>query len=306
MAAYDTTALLASIRRRASIPNTAVTGSADSDLLAYADEELQLRLIADIMAVREEYFVKHSNATITSATSYRIPSRAIGGKLRGVFLLDSADAVIDTLDRIEPERVEDYQGAGSLSAFMVEGGAVILVPNSTTTASKIRLSYFLRPSVLSNTATDYATVSSVAGNVITTSAAHGFTSSTSLDVIKGKPGFDAQVLDTSPTSTTSTTLTFSSLSGLSIVADDYVCKADKAPVPMIPAEFHPILAQRVALKFLQAINDPGVPDAKAELREMEEKVGILISPRVDGATQKIINRHGALGGSRWRLRYGGD
>ena len=304
MAGLTGTTLISSIRRRASIPSTAVTGSADADLLAYATEEMQLHMTAELMEVREEYFARDSDSTIGSSTSFRIPDRAIGGKLRDVQLLDSAGAVILTLTRTEPERLEDYD-TQPLYAFTVKGQNILLPQGSTTTATSIRLGYYARPNELTITAADWATVLSVSGNVITTTAAHGFTTSSSLDLVKSTPGFEHQFLSSVPTATTSTTLTFASLSGLSIVANDYVCVAEKSPVPQIPAELHPLLAQRVAVKYLEAEGDrDGLTVAQRKLEEMEEAASTLISPRVDGAVQKIVNRHGAVGGVIWRRRLG--
>jgi hypothetical protein len=302
---YTTTALLASIRRRASIPTTSTTGGADADLLAYANEELQLRLTADIMRLREEYFAYNSDSAI-SGTSYRVPKRAIGGKLRGVYLLDSSSNPLEVLQRIEPERVPDYGTDQSVLGFVVEGNNVKLVPSATTTASYLRLSYHIRPNELATTGHQAITVVDTANNRVTVSSTTGFTTSTPCDLLAGKPGFHHLAIDQTPTVVGSPagTVTFSALpSGLAV--GDYLALAEKGPIPQIPAEYHPILAQRVAIKYLQAGGYlEELAGALRELEGMEAAVGVLATPRVDGSPQKIINRTGAVSGAGWRYRYG--
>jgi hypothetical protein len=299
------TTLLASVRRRASIPSTSTTGSADADLLAYANEELQRRLVAEILEKREEHFVFNSDQTIGSSTKFRIPSRAIGGRLRGVWLLDSDGEVMDKVDRIEPEREGDYSSADGLFGIRVEGWSVHLVGGSSTTATTIRLKYYLRPNDLTTTAANYATVATATGSTVTltTSGAHGFTTSSSLDFVKAGGGYESQFIAQAPSSASGSDLAFSSLTSAdySLAAGDYVCVAGYSPVPQIPAEFHDILAQRTACRWLEANGDrQGLQVAAQTLQQMEADVGIIITPRVESSPQKIINRSGVLGG--WRGR----
>lgn len=307
MAGFTASTLITSIRRRASIPSTSASGSADSDLLAIATEEIQLHLTADLLKVREEYFARDQDTTIGSSTSFRVPKRAIGGKLRYVQLLDSDGDVIATLTRLEPERLEDFDSTVSVFGFYLKGNHVHLV-GETSNATSIRLGYFVRPSALTNTAAEYKAITVVAGNVVT-AAAHGFSTTSVLDIVKGTPGFEHALIDTSPSATDTNTITFGSgtgLTGLGVEVGDYVCTAEKSFVPQIPAEFHPILAQRVAVKYLEAEGDrDGLQLAQAKLGEMEKAAGLLVTPRVDGAPQKIVNRYSFVGGAgRWRRFFG--
>jgi hypothetical protein len=308
VADYTTTGLLASIRRRASLPNTATAGTADADLLAYANEELQLRLTAQIMSLREDYFLTHDDRAISGAR-YRIPTRAIGGKLAGVYLLDAAGNVLEKLERESHSRLEDWVSSGSASAIHVEGNAVVLLPSAATTATTLRLSYYSRPGELVSAALAIP-IASISGGAATVNINSGIGTSGPLDIVKSSPGFECALTDavaaldnTDFGTLGQSTITFASLEG--VAKGDYIAPAGTSPVPQIPLEFHAILAQRAALKALQALGDKaGVDDAKRELAEMEEAIGVLASPRIDSSPQKIINRGGALGGG-WRRRYGG-
>jgi hypothetical protein len=313
VADYTTTGLLASIRRRASLPNTATAGTADADLLAYANEELRLRLTAQIMSLREDYFLTHDDRAL-SGVRYRIPTRAIGGKLAGVYLLDAEGNVRDKLERESHTRLEDWGvgAVGNASAIHIEGNTVVLLPSASSTATTIRLSYYARPGelVAAGAGSVAIPISAIVGGVATVKADVGGGSSDPLDIVKASPGFETTLMDAVAAldssgfgATGEATATFASLDG--VEAGDYITPAGTSPIPQIPVEFHAILAQRTALKALQALGDKaGVDDAKRELAEMEEAIGILASPRVDSSPQKIVNRGGALGGG-WRRRYGG-
>lgn len=299
---YTTTALLASIRRRASIPTTSVTGGATSDLLAYANEELQLSLMSDILPKQEEYFSKDSDTTLTSATVYRLPSRAVGGVLRMVSLVDSNGAMLGTLNRIEPERIADYPTSGTLAGFYIRNNAVVLVPSSSSTAATLRMTYFIRPNQLVSSGTQPITAINTSTKTVTVSTTSGFSTSTPVDLVANTPGFESLAVDLTPSAVGGTTVTFSSTLPTDLAVGDHLCLAGQSPIPQVPEVYHPILAQRVACAYLEASGAPELAAAAARLQKMEEAAGILISPRSPGNPRKLVNlKSSALGyGGRWR------
>ncbi len=301
MADWTTTGLLASIRRRASIPTTATTGGANADLIAYANEELRLGLIAEILRLRESYFKRDSDTAISGST-YRIPTRAIGGKLAAVYLLDSSSQVLgDPLAEISDAHVGQFSGSG-VCGYQIKGANLILVPGATTSASYLRMTYFEQPNEL--VATGYATIETVVSTtVLDTTASHGFSTSSVLDFVKATEGFESLSIGVSPTVASSDDLTFASLPD-GLVAGDYVCVQRQSPVPQIPSEFHPILAQRVAVAWLEAQGAPELDAARGKLGEMQAAIGVLSSPRVDTGSKKIINRFSPLGHMRGYRREG--
>ena len=305
---YTTVGLLASIRRRASIPSTATTGSADADLLAYVNEELQLHMAAQLVQVREEYFLRHSDTALSaSTTTYRIPTRAIAGALRNVQLLDNSGKPVVQLSRLSQEKLAEYKNQTQTVGYLVEGNLIRLYPTASWGgATTLRLSYFERPSevVAIGTGARAIQVINTATNQITVSATTGFSTATRVDFVRGTPGFETISIDALPTNVLSTVLTFSSLpAGLAV--GDYVTLAETSPVPQIPAEFHPVLAQRAAIRFLAAVNDTEqLTVARGELGRMEQAIGVLTAPRVEGGPRKIFQMNGALAGNRWRYRNG--
>lgn len=304
---FTTTGLYASIRRRASIPTTATTGGANADLLAYANEELRLNLVAEILKLREGYFKRDLDTTLVSGTtSYRLPTRAIGGKLAGVYLLDSAGAVMgDPLPEILDERQGSYASDTSLCGYRIRGQSLVLVGGTATTAVTLRQTYYERPNEL--VASGYATVSSLTSTTITTSASHGYTTSSVLDFVKATEGFESVAIDKTPTAASGSSLTFASgVIPSDLAAGDYICVFKQSAVPQIPSEFHPILAQRVACAWLEAGGyATQLEAARGKLSAMEEAIGVLCSPRVDTGAKKLIARHSVLGSIPGRPRQGG-
>lgn len=76
---------------------------------------------------------------------------------------------------------------------------------------------------------------------------------------------------------------------------DYITKAEETIVPNIPTEFHPIIAQRVAVACLEAMGDEqNKQSAERKLAQMERSALKIITNRVEGAPKKIKNRFGTL------------
>ena len=74
--------LIDSIKRRASIPDSQ-SMITDDEILDFANEEMELNLVPLILSKHEGYFLTREDVpTVSGQTSYQIPYRAIGGKLR--------------------------------------------------------------------------------------------------------------------------------------------------------------------------------------------------------------------------------
>jgi hypothetical protein len=93
--------------------------------------------------------------------------------------------------------------------------------------------------------------------------------------------------------------------GEDIVVGDYITKAEETIVPNIPTEYHPVLAQRVAVFCLEAMGDEqNKQSAERKLKQMETATLRMISNRVEGAPKKIKNRFGTLNCGTGRYRRG--
>lgn len=297
--AWTTTDLLADIRRRAMLPNTTTLGTANSDLLAVASNEMSAHLVPLLMSVNEEFFVATTDITLSSNAAYRMPNRSAGGKLRELQYLMGVTRL--NLARIEPEQLTAFlvNSVGVPAGFYLEAGAVNLVPRPSA-GGTLRMSYYVRPGVFTNAAADYGVVTSVSysGNSVTI----GFSGSLSTangslyDVIAFRPPFEYLCIGGTASASGAGTVTLTTSSPTApapdlspnIAVGDYITKADLSPIIQLPVEFHPLLAQRSACSVLESFG-------YAERLEMAERVYArmeaaalkVLTPRVDGAPKKM-------------------
>lgn len=76
---------------------------------------------------------------------------------------------------------------------------------------------------------------------------------------------------------------------------DYLTKEQETIVPNVPTEYHPIIAQRVAVACLEAMGDEqNKQSAERKLAQMEKAALRIITNRVEGAPKKIKQRHGTI------------
>lgn len=280
------------------------TAEADSDegILNIANREMRGKLLSDVMSLREEFFVLKQDYAITTASdSYRIPSRAVGAKLRDVVYVDSASNATG-LPRLKPEDVVEQYRFG----FIVQGNSIVL--RTQDSSGTLRLSYFARPGKLVkaayvgtvesiNTTTKAVTLTADKSAVFGSGGA-----TVVVDIQKAGSPFEYVAVGSSVTATlaTKTVLTFSSLpSGLAV--GDSVALEDTSNYVQLPEEAASVLAYRTAAKSLEAIGDEGGTKRLSEsASEMEEAMRVLLTPRVDGRPQKISNKK-LLGSGWWRV-----
>lgn len=314
---YSTTGLLADIKRKSFIPISQTTFS-DADLLAMADEELQIGVVPLMMTTRAEYFVTFADYDVDgTVNAFAIPPRAVGAKLRNVTILVSPgtdglpnEVNLPQIDLDQASFDNNYNAYLAIQAFYLRDNDVRLSPSAQTfVGQQIRMYYFNRPNKLIQTS-ECSTISSISGNVATVNLIPtGFGSGTlytiTADVVKYNQGFKNLAEDLTLTvNTTNNTITFSSDPALlNISAGDYICLAGESPVPQIPVELHTLLAQRTAVKVLESLGDEkNFAIASKKLAEMQKAVLGMISNRVEGAARKVVNNNSTLNNSRFR-RY---
>lgn len=289
---FTTTALLSSLKRRGMLPSNSDTLST-ADFLAIATEELQTYIFKVLLAVREEYAVATYDLTLTSGTAaYKIPSRAVGGKLRHVNKYDSSSGALTPLARLEPERIGSASATGNVACYYLQGDDIVLVPTPSS-AETVRLTYFRRPSALVATSA-VGTSSAVGASTMTISSTPAtFTTSVTYDIVRAKPPFSILAQDLAVSSVNANIVTFSSpISSYGVSVGDYVCLAGESPVAQVPVELHPLLSQRTVYKCLEAIGDEKAQVAEAAADKMRQDALTLLTPRVEGSARPIINWHG--------------
>ena len=140
------------VKKRIAFPISQNTLS-EEDILKFASHELFDSQVPSIMEYHDEYFVFRQNTPIESnIVRYQIPDRAIGMKLRDVFL-QLTDGSVREMSRITPESKAFYQQAGSTNTdiyrFYVEGDEIVLNSQQVTANGQaLQFTYYLRPNSL--------------------------------------------------------------------------------------------------------------------------------------------------------------
>lgn len=296
--------LLRTIKRRAFIPADDDTFT-DDDLLEMLDEEINMFGVPHLLKTYDEYLVKHIDIVLeVGVDSYEIPYRAVGNKLRDLAILDNNENLYE-MSRVRLDELSNYRrGYSNLSGynFYVEDNMVKFVNEIPISQGSLRFYFYMRPNNIVKLAKvgKIASIDTTTGTVILESFPSSFANlvANGSDFVKERSPNIILDFDKNPISVDSNTNT--------IVYDpadlpdnlrvgDYVCNTQESPVPQLPAELHPILAQRVSIACLEAMGDmEGRQLAMDKLEKMEKSVNTIINNRVDGANEKINNRHSPL------------
>ena len=289
------------------LPSSAATGTADADLLAIANEELQAWLVPLLRAASARHLIRRYTVTTTAGTqAYRIPSRAILGAAAEVEIVTSSGAVRNLSLRDLTEKADLPNQSGQSDGFWVEGQWLYLSPTPAS-AETLRISYYIRPSelVATSAVATISTINTGTGALTTTGSIPGtFSTSQRYDFVCAKAPFDVLALDLTASVASGSNMTFTAADlPSSLAAGDYVCLAEQSPTPQVPAELHPLLAQRVAMKTLEALGDfEGMKRAQDSLDELAEAARQTLAPRMDGETRVVAPGSTGLMGSglyRW-------
>lgn len=315
MSSYLTSStLIEAVKREAMVPTSQNTFS-DDDFLAIANQEMRIGMVPTIMTHHQEYFVVDSDLIplVADKNSYEIPYRAVGGKFRDIFYVDTSGN-LQAMTRINPDNRSYFQQTNLQNRFVfyyLQGNNVVLTPLvGPTPVGSLLFSYYLRPNELVSE-TRIGTITNIAEGVSTTvltldQIPSSFTTSVLYDMLQTKSGHTTLGMDITSTAldTINKTITFNNDDVSSdLVVGDYVAFAGECIIPQIPDELHDVLAQRVVLRCLQALGDQaGYGVAKDKLSEMNTNTHALVDNRSEGNPEKIVNLKGNLRSAKIRRR----
>jgi hypothetical protein len=300
-----TETLLDSIKRRSLVPISQQTYQ-DADLIAFANEEMGINLVPEIQKVREDLFLRPKQSSIVSGkTKYLMPERAIGNALKSV-VITSSDATEYELPRIDLTRSfgqSDLQGRAD--SFYLEDNYVVFTTIPDASGS-VTMWYYQRPNALIETSscakvTGISTASGTTTLTVDTNLTGSLSIGDFVDVISGKSPFITLGDDVAITNITASTIEVLATGiddengSVQVVVGDYVCPAKYSNIPMIPQEFHPVLAQMVACRLLEGLGDLNkLKAANEKLNEMKSNAIALIANRVENAVEYFNNRNSIL------------
>jgi len=268
--------------------------------------ELHKKLIPAIKKVREDYFVVTQDTALVNGTNlYRMPSRAIGGTLRDISVLESDGVSERLLPRLSPEVLKSNSmvSGDRYYGYVFQGGFIKYIPTpANVNGEKLRMTYERRPSNLVLT-TDAGRITDITGSDVTlASIPSSWTTSTTFDILRADPMFESVGDDLAVTVVNGTVLTFSSLPTDAAVGM-WVSQSGLTPVPQLPYEGALVLAELAAVKVLQSLKDvSGTKEAKQQAKDDLDFFISTITPRNVGAVKKLNNRGGIFQFSRLGTR----
>ncbi len=272
-------------------------------LLGFMNREQRVYLTRLMLSVREAYRVATVDVTLTAATSYRIPSRAVGAKLKLVQYVDGNGAS-RPLNPVGDAQVYEDQIAGGPGEFSLRDNSIVFVTAPST--GTMRLHYFRRLSklVTADSAMEVTAINTgaktVTGVIGTGPALTNFTSTATYDLIQGRPHFDVLGADLAATISGST-LTFAAALPSDLVVGDFVSLAGESPICQAPLELQDVLAQRALVSYLESQGDPKAAAAGKTLERMRDDALAILSPRIEDQPV-ILQNYNAPGWGRTRGR----
>lgn len=295
--------LIKSIKRRASIPVDQRTFT-DQDLLEMATEEMNLFLIPYLNQGQEEYLIyQEDESTVTGQDTYSIPYRAQGNKLRDLQYVDNSGNVIAELSRISMEELVDYKynyRTEVSDLFYIQNNKIKLVNEFPGANVSLRKYFYIRPNAIveEKRVGKIQSIDTNNGIITLESFPDNFSNIPEMDFIGTQSPCVILNYDVTPLNinknTRSVTFNVSDIPA-DLQVGDYLCQKQESPLPQLPSELHPILAQRVAIACLESLGDEeNKQSQERRLMAMEKSVDILIDDRVEGAQVKIKNRHSTL------------
>lgn len=294
--------LLTGLKRRTIVPGAQPLLS-DTDMLALADDVIQNKLVPLLIGIRQDFFVTVTEMDLVDGQeAYSIPYRAIGRTLRDVKLVDTGGAVRDmSLIALEDEHL--FRWETTPIGFYFRGDKIVVVPTPGQTGLSLKLWYDPKPSRLVPLDQVGIASSVMSTTVVVTAAPDTITTGTDVDFIEARSGCSILGMDAEVTNVSGTTYTFAADTiPTGFAAGDYVSVAGTSPVIQLPDECDPLIETLTSHRMLTSLGDfDGADRLEKQAADEEKSLKLLLEPRVQGESTKIISRNGLLRGNRTRF-----
>jgi len=297
---YTWTELLDDIKVRAAMPTSQATYT-EPRLLSLANSSLRSYILPKILKTREAFYEFDVDFAINSSGIYDIPSRALGGTIVNMSLVDTLDAHSGRradINWIMDDQLSNYDRTdyGNVGAY-VKRNQLYLVPKDGSGFAYLRVAIFLRPgAIVANTSA--AQISSITTGTKTiefSSHPTAWSNSNLFDIVQADPHFDSLAIDQPITTLTATSAIFTNELPSRLRVGDWFCLKNETPVIQVPVEWNAALAQHTANTILRAQGDKAAyKDGLEALQALTEDATIVIEPRIKQEGRKIVNRNGIL------------
>lgn len=307
MPARTTTDLLADVKRACFLPSDEDT-ELDADLLSFATSACVLKLAPVLCFKGSEYYVRDKDtALVASEAGYRLPARAVLGKLRDLLIVDAAGVERDVTECNAEDAWRYGATPGTPVAYYFRGEHVRLLPPPSTAGDSLRMRYYLRrPKLVAVDAAPRITAIDTGARVITASIPSTWTTASTVDLIRAGGLCDHLGIDlvVSAVDGGFASITLAAALPSDLAVGDYVSLSDEASLVCLPEELYEALVAFTASRQLQASADPRWQVAEGRGKEELAAVAKLFAPRNDGEGPRLINHHSPLRGGRRARRWG--
>ena len=307
--ALNTTDLLTEVRRAGQLPSSGAAMTS-ADVFGHADRAFTGNLVPLLMRLQEEFFVRRATVSVAAGQSMvPVPRRAMGARVRDVFLVPSAGQRA-ALVRLRPEQLAEFNPSSSQpQAYYLDAANVVLVP-APSAAVSLEVAYYVRPGrfTVNTSARQIATVtadSPTAGRTAITFSSWTPTTSAMLDVYSYRSPFEPKAVDAVPANFSATGCNFATSDLFAApVVGDWVAAHEECPVVCLPVEAHALLAQRAAEYALRALGYLEEASSAAGMADkMEADLVAVLTPRTDAQPRRVtggLMRLIGQGGGGWR------
>lgn len=316
---WNTSDLLAAVRRTAFLPDT--SDQSDADLLAFADEVLDTLISQTIRPGREGYWLTYSDVAIVPGTvEYDVPRRALGRTVRGVMAVTPDGRTYPLVDADPLELRTRWEATNQVaydpSHFAFEDVTIRLNAVSANSGWLLRVFYLRTPPRLITLA-EGVPVLSVGGVkeliVDGTPPTDTFATGALIDVVSGTEPYptlfqdlEVDLASAGSVMVLSTPFTVSPPNPPANVQNRqpaYVVPAETTVYPPIVRALWPALVKGTAAACLAATRDPQASAMMTDA-ELARRQGVsTISPRDDRRSRAIVGASALRSGylrRRWR------
>jgi len=294
--AYTFDSILDEIKLTGMVPTSQNTFT-EARFQTLINREIRTHILPMMLKLRENYF-SYDDDRSPSSSGLAISTRAIGGKVQNVALIEGTNR-LDLPWISEEDQIDTDESPVSKPGAYIKGNVLYVKPATSHGYSTVRMSIFLRhgkvvpedeAAQITAIDTGTKTLTFTSGTVPT-----AWTTSNTFDLIQANPQFDSLAIDQSISSVTTTSMVFSSTLPTRLAVGDWVAKAGETPIIQLPVELHSYLAQLVANQCLK--NSPHTKAYEAgveEIKNMRKDIIALFSPRIEKEGKSIKNRTGML------------
>lgn len=302
---YLVSELITAVRDTGMLPE-AEEDESNTRLLGFLNREQRLYLTRLLLSVRESYRVASVDVALTSGqTTVRIPSRAVGAKLKRLEWVVSGEPS-RPLNPMNSGDVFEAGQAGGAGEFYLQDNSIVFpsAPGSGT----LRVVYYRRLNKLV-AAEDTGMIIAFNSTGVTLDDdvdfifPEDFTVYETYDLIQARPHFDILAADLVPQSvdSVSKTIIFTETLPEDLVEGDYLALSGQTPFCMAPVELHDVLVHRALEQYLKSAGDAAAAKAVGEtLTQMREDALAILCPRVEDPATPLINYNAPGWNRRWR------